>query len=142
MQRAIFLHPPSLALAVVLILSSSFGVLLYGQADQTATIEGEVLFRTRGGAGQVAEWSKPSKPYVVFFTRRGCKCSDCKPKEKCQCCPPQFTVKTDSNGEFKTSLPPGKYAMQVQIDDDSWKVVDVELKKVGEKKEVSIRIEH
>jgi hypothetical protein len=110
------------------------------------------MFRS-GKPGSLSEYSNPSRTYIVYFTEKGtekgiekgiekrpCQCSDC--NDKCHCCIPQFTATTNKDGEFKALLPPGKYLIQVQLNDKTWKVIEVELKKAGQSQDVEIKLEH
>jgi len=110
----------------------------FPQADQRkeATVSGEVLIRSKG-TSKIAEWSKPAKPLTIII--KGCKCEDCPadPKKKpCWCCPPQ--IKTDANGEFKLSLPPGKYTFHVE----GYTAGDINVKlEPGQEKDVTMKVE-
>ena len=139
MQRSLLLQKSILACISLLILGQPL-TTVYGQGNQAATIEGQLRFRS-GKLGSVAEYSNASRTYVIYFTsnKKPCQCSDC--KEKCHCCIPQFTATTNKDGEFKASLPLGKYLMQVQLNDNTWKSVAVELKKVDESKDVEIKVD-
>jgi hypothetical protein len=108
-----------------------------GQGNE-ATVSGQVLVRNKNPYG-VAEFSKPSKPLTVTAKINGCKCADCKvdpKKPTCWCCAPQ--IKTDKDGEFTLSLPPGHYTFSVEGYDGEHSL-DL---KPGQKKEgLEIRVE-
>jgi hypothetical protein len=110
----------------------------FPQAEQrkAATVSGEVLIKNKE-AGALAEWSKPSKPLTIVI--KGCKCEDCPPdlkKKPCWCCPPQ--IRTDANGEFDLSLPPGTYMFHVE----GYSSGDIQVKlEPGQKKDVKMKVE-
>jgi hypothetical protein len=135
MKRSRFLLQLVFVLSTIVFLISR-QTPLYSQTEEKTTIDGQILIR----GGVTTAWQKPTSQYTIYFTHKGCKCSDCKPKEKCRCCPPQFTTTTNGEGQFKASLDPGKYSMQVQVDEKSWKVFDVEVANPGQKKKLTFRI--
>jgi hypothetical protein len=80
-----------------------FCILIASGAQEKAKLSGTV----RDQQGAVISG-------VEIIITPDCKCSDCKDPKKCECCPDQMQVTTNSDGEFHVNVPAGTYTLQAK----------------------------
>jgi len=80
-----------------------FGILIVSGAQEKAKLSGTVKDRTGAAVSDVEITITPD-----------CKCSDCKDARKCECCPDQMRVTTDSGGHYQVNIPAGTYKLQAK----------------------------
>jgi hypothetical protein len=64
--------------------------------------------------GSVRDRSGAVVANVEVKVTPNCTCSQCKDPAKCECCPDQISVTTNSEGHFDLTVPTGSYTVRVR----------------------------
>ena len=115
--------PAAVAIAVLAV----FAAVVDGQ-ERNVTVSGDVTDAS-GAHVSAAE---------LTVNLKQCKCSDCDNPERCDCCPPQFSLRSDEIGHYSFKVPHGKYAVdakagsrtahvEVDLDEGTTKTLNIQL---------------
>jgi hypothetical protein len=118
-----------LSRSVTFAISALAGLVMVAHAQQNKiTLSGTV----RDSSGAVV----PGVELTISVEH--CKCADCKPKEPCDCCPPQLKVHSNGDGEYSLTIPHGTYRidaksgshkahMSINLDDGTAKTQHIQI---------------